>query len=893
MSTCQFCQRVFDNKRALGSHGRWCKAKAVPIAEPELIIAAEPQAQPENVTLDIVMPHVEAKSPEPMLEADDEDDVERLCLEFTGKGQMEKVKTAMAEHGLEMKHVIILQLEYLDSEYVHRNYHLFTVLADAYAWFAEYADNPKYSVHSVFLPGHRIKAVFDIDIPILPETPPYKDVVNAVIAEFSRVVKQDLGVLGQNDKAAYKVAMCKREAKVGIHLRFPTLYLDSKEAHTALCNKVMEGMADRLKGQVIDDVFVPFLDRIPGVSLRMPGTYKKDKDGNRHKLVDYTDTAADETERMAVFRDNLITEFDCDAKLTLLPYKTPAKQAPLINREELGDDAQASAREFMRREYPKYADAPFSGFCFNVKAPLFCLVCQREHGGRNAYIALGENGSLWFKCWADKSKSFCMRMASAMVEPSPVAMPVVAEAVDPAAEAIPYKNTSYDLSLYVKHEVHDEKKLRQILADNFVFIHNNGNSFLMSRGREHGVTRWHQLPGTSPSITNPRILIGGKVKQLNKYYADENLADKNSRETMRFEPFLARDPTPADTLNLFGGFKFPYEKREYKLDDDGIPVPPDCIKHWIFHITNVLCMEEELIPTESCQHLGLTLLRWFGMLVQYPMLKTWCPVHKSIEGSGKTVFYGMISRMIGRPYMSTFTSFDQICGDFNGDMSNRLLFVLDEATNYPTQKQREEMKNLIANTNLKINEKFEKRYDALNYAKVVITTNNARPVVIDHNDRRYGCFRCNNKYVGNDKYFAPLIAGQDDEEQQRELFLYFANIDVSGFINRPPHTKWSEQLVSDNIQPHIDFIAEEITAHPEGIEPITLADLHNKYQTYLTRTSGAKPLGTNIFLSTMREELGADYKQCRIRKDGESVKGRYIFFNTEKLTAELKKRGAL
>ena len=903
MSTCQFCQRVFENKRGLASHGRWCKGEkpVAPIAAaPELIIAAEPQAQPENVILDIVMPHVGAKSPEPCLEADDKDDVERLSLEFTGKGQMEKVKKAMTEHSLEMKHVIILQLEYLDSEYVHRDYHLFTALADAYAWFAQYANDPRYAIHSVFLPGHRIKAVFDIDIPILPDTPPHGEVIQEIISAFNRVIIEDFKGVDQAKMAAYRFSMCKREKKVGAHIRFPALYVDSKDAHQALCIKVMEGLPDRLKGQVIKGVFVPFVDSIPGVSLRMPGTYKKDKaDGSKHLLVDHTDKAMTEYEKMAVFRDNLITEFDKGVELTLLPYKTSPKPTPIVDRAELSDNAQAVAREFMRRDYPAYADAPFNGYRFLVRAPNFCLVCNKEHTNRPSFIVLHEDGSLYAKCWIDTSKSFCMRgssalaEASAMVEPSPVAAEPMEMAMPVAAAAIPYEGTSYDLCLYVKHEVQDDKKLKEILANNFVMIHNNSDQFLVSRNRMDGVIRWKQLPTLNPTATNPRIMIGGKLRPLNKYYADEKLGYANMKKTMSFEPFLAVDDTPHDTLNLFGGFKFPYEKREYKLDDDGIPVPPDCIKHWIFHITNVLCMEDELIPTESCQHLGLTLLRWFGMLVQHPKAKTWCPVHKSIEGSGKTVFYGMISRMIGKGYMSTFTSFDQICGDFNGDMANRLLFVLDEATNYPTQKQREEMKNLIANKTLRINEKFEKPYESTNYAKVVITTNNPRPVVIDHTDRRYGCFRCNNEYVGNDRYFAPLVAGQDDEEQQRELFLYFANIDVSGFVNRPPHTKWSEQLVSSNIQPHIDFVADWITKHPEGIPHITLPDLHAKYQAYLTQTSGAKPLGPNIFLNSMKEDLGADYKQCRRLQDGESVKARWILFDTEKLIAELTKRGAL
>ena len=101
-------------------------------------------------------------------------------------------------------------------------------------------------------------------------------------------------------------------------------------------------------------------------------------------------------------------------------------------------------------------------------------------------------------------------------------------------------------------------------------------------------------------------------------------------------------------------------------------------------------------------------------------------------------------------------------------------------------------------------------------------------------------------------------------------------------------------MVSSNIQPHIDFIVDELTNHPDGIADITLARLHEKYQSYLIRTgSGGKPLGPNIFLSVMRDELGADYKQCRRQEGGESVKGRYIIFDNEKLKAELTKRGVL
>ena len=300
-------------------------------------------------------------------------------------------------------------------------------------------------------------------------------------------------------------------------------------------------------------------------------------------------------------------------------------------------------------------------------------------------------------------------------------------------------------------------------------------------------------------------------------------------------------------------------------------------------------MESELITTAWCRHLGLTLLQWFGYLVQHPEVKLWCPVHKSIEGGGKTLFYTMVSKMMGEDYMTTFGSFRQLCGDFNGDMTGKLLFVLNEATNFPNYEQRETLKMLITDTALKVNEKYEKRYDDNNFAKLVITTNNLKPIVIDHNDRRYACFKCNDTYAGNDAYFAPLIAGVDDAEQQKELFLYFANIDLTGFcVSKPPRTKWRDQLINDGIAPYIQFIAEFI-ANPENIKPITMANLYHYYKEYIIKDeNGCKPLGRNIFGSSIKDDLAIEPKQCRI--DG--VKDRYITFNVEDLVARLKKIGA-
>lgn len=807
-------------------------------------------------------------------------ELEPFHAELKGAKQTDKIAAILAEHGADISEVIILQLHKLGTKY--RNYNIFSSVELAYRWFEKYANDNKYGIHSVFLPGQNVKIFFDIDI---PQSSPLRidDIGDANSGIIGAIINAFASVIGKKpEQIPHKVAKCIRDSKIGIHLRLHCFAVKNKEAYIELCNKVIKALPEQYKGFTDSDgVFNPYIDRISGISLRMPETYKlDDKDGTTHCLQDTQNLPRKES-----FVNNLLTSFNITP--IIFNYKAPEKQEALTPSENISDDAQFQAREYMQKHYPAYADCVFDGAFFRVRSPAFCLVCDKEHNGRNNYICLGSCGSLYFKCWKDKNKRFCMRSAH-------IAEPIV-EPVQP----ISLLGTSTDVYDFAKKATRGEvviqgAELKQMLMDNFVYIKNYGQSFIVARERVGHRVYWKQLPTLNPMVKDSHITVDGKETTLNGFYNKNNLHLESMKEHIKFQPFLNVDKTPQNTLNSFSGFKFPYEKREYPIgapdsEFPGIPEPPAIIKHWIWHITNVLCVESELVPTSWCSNLGLTLLQWFGYMIQHPEIKLWCPVHKSIEGGGKTLFYEMISEMMGKDYMTTFKSFGQLCGDFNGDMTGKLLFVLNEATNYPSHDQRETLKMLITDTSLKVNEKYEKRYDDNNYSKLVITTNNSKPIIIDHNDRRYACFKCNDKYAGNDEYFAPLIAGVNDVDQQRELFLYFANIDLSGFsISKPPYTKWRNQLINDGIAAHVSFIADHI-ATPENIRPINMATLYNYYKDYINRSeSGYKPLGRNMFSNSLKDDLDIEPKQCRV--DG--VKDRYIIFNTEDLSKRLQKIGA-
>jgi hypothetical protein len=351
---------------------------------------------------------------------------------------------------------------------------------------------------------------------------------------------------------------------------------------------------------------------------------------------------------------------------------------------------------------------------------------------------------------------------------------------------------------------------------------------------------------------------------------------QNSYDYFNFIPYLTddqRDSISPRLFNVFSGYRWNYTPITYKLDSAGLPVPPESIKPWIDHIKYTLCKEGQSGP-----ELGHRIIQWYAHIFQNPTVKPWALVFQSEEGLGKGLWQTFFEQVLTKSLAAVFTSWDQITGTFNGKMSGKLLFTLNEATNYPTNTQKELMKSMIKDTELNINKKFVNQYDIDNYARIQITTNNDRPVNIPPDDRRYCCVKSDNTKRGNKEYFAPLVASRNDEKTQHDMFNYLTNYPLEGFNSeKPPMTKWKRELIGQNLNSAMEFIKEvcddDVPTQSfgfgkwkEDVMKVSAKSLFDCYSEWCVQ-NGERKMGSNRSFFVELKNNGIEKKRLRIRDD--------------------------
>ncbi len=347
---------------------------------------------------------------------------------------------------------------------------------------------------------------------------------------------------------------------------------------------------------------------------------------------------------------------------------------------------------------------------------------------------------------------------------------------------------------------------------------------------------------------------------------------QHSYDYFNFVPYLKLEQKQRINprlFNTFSGFRWKYTPARYEMIN-GIPVPPDSIKPWIDHITNVLCPNSQL---RGCKYNNLphVILQWYAHIFQNPTVKPWALVFMSEEGIGKGLWQTFFEQVLTKSLCSTFTSWDQITGSFNGQMAGKLLFTLNEATNYPTNTQKELMKTMIKDVGLSINKKFVNQYDVDNYARVQITTNNKRPISIDYDDRRYCCIKSDNSRRGDTEYFKPLIDSKNDSLVHKDMFDYLCNYPLDGFDSeKPPMTLWKQELIGQNLNTVVEFIKYLWEEYDEDDMKVKADDMFASYKEW-SNNSGEHSAGSNrAFYAELKKH---NINKKRIRIDDEPVHG--------------------
>jgi hypothetical protein len=199
----------------------------------------------------------------------------------------------------------------------------------------------------------------------------------------------------------------------------------------------------------------------------------------------------------------------------------------------------------------------------------------------------------------------------------------------------------------------------------------------------------------------------------------------------------------------------------------------------------------------------------FAHMIQKPNKKMGTAiVLKSLARAGKGVIVQLIAEIIGKEYFFHPSKIDDILGDFNSGLANKLLVFVDEMTWGGKRETSAVLKKLITETSLSVNEKFKAKYTIDNYINCIIASNNEWIVPPNMSSTRYQILELDNELaLMEDEDAKQKIINDILSIDLKRLAKFFYERDISKFV--PTNIIKTEALKDQQIQtlePHYQWL---------------------------------------------------------------------------------------
>jgi len=168
------------------------------------------------------------------------------------------------------------------------------------------------------------------------------------------------------------------------------------------------------------------------------------------------------------------------------------------------------------------------------------------------------------------------------------------------------------------------------------------------------------------------------------------------------------------------------------------------------HVISILAHEDQ----SSAEYI----LNWAAWAVQNPDQPAEVAlVFKGGQGTGKSTFGGAMRALFGQHGLQVVTP-SQFAGRFNAHMRDVCLLFADEAVRPDDKSARGILKALLTERNLPMEGKGRDIVQMVNYAKVIMASNDEWVVPAELDDRRFAVFRVSEARKQNASYFDALNA---------------------------------------------------------------------------------------------------------------------------------------
>lgn len=256
-----------------------------------------------------------------------------------------------------------------------------------------------------------------------------------------------------------------------------------------------------------------------------------------------------------------------------------------------------------------------------------------------------------------------------------------------------------------------------------------------------------------------------------------------------------------------------------------------------------------------------------------------------VQGTGKDTLIDILQNIIGKKYVMRTSRMDDVFGNFNFGVKNKLIIQLNEMEGANGIKYEQVLKDLITADSVNVNEKNTKQYAIQNLARVWIFSQSQNPIQINMGNRRF--FAAETATEQEKKplsYFRKLHKLIKNDDFLENIYSYLSTKDITDFDPRQiPETKRMRIMKEHSVNPIYFFLCDNFTT--ENTTTPTKLFLSRFNEFCLTERYNVKCVNARTCKSLLMN-LGGAVTYTNRMIEGRST--RAFVINAEMLRAQLK-----
>jgi len=299
--------------------------------------------------------------------------------------------------------------------------------------------------------------------------------------------------------------------------------------------------------------------------------------------------------------------------------------------------------------------------------------------------------------------------------------------------------------------------------------------------------------------TYKKLLDDGGAKKTEffpEWWKDENRLEYDS---INWRPYTDIDTTANNQYNSFKPFKRNLLERDY----------------WTTSGKRLIEMTQQLMAElsgglEDEEDAAIYFHNYISHIFQYPQIRPdVAVVMKGSQGVGKDTITQIINDIMGRGYYYKTGKMDDIFGNFNDIIDEKLILQFNEVDGKNAVENQELLKDFITAEKVPIRKKFYAIRSAENFIRLFIISNNETPVLLETKDRRYFVIKSTDAICQDKIFFDEIYKLLKNDENLDCLYSYFMSVPLDDFkIKTIPKTKAYNDLQVDNIKPIYRYLRE-------------------------------------------------------------------------------------